>query len=817
MVHPKIYTVFYILLSVLIWTGCSDVLTPLNPGVKGLKITISGDAVGSRTLYPEVSFTKYVLSFEGPSDHADVTLQADTTSVIVDDLVVGEWTITATGYVRVSGTERAAAVGSAEVTIEFGAVQNLTIPISAQQESGVNGFFSYSITYPRTRANYGYIELQPFNNSELSWGYDYLGESPATGAFSLVPGFYVMTIRLYDNYRDVIRAEIVHIFSNLETKAEYTFRDEDFNDSFILSGTLDVTVNGDPLTSFSDSAYANIYAYLNPYGNQIGSGWVNLEDKTWSMVIPVFDDNVTLSFSTYAYIEGSSFYQNIDAPPVTVKNQNKSVNLGAVDIRAIYLTGTINVTYDGKPMSNVEISAYGPRSGYTTISSPGPNAPWSILIQAFDEPADITFGVRGSQYHYYDDYDYYSEQIFSRNAENLVTAADQDISGITITLGDFPNAFVPVNIKPLTENTWVDDDITESYAADWYSINAAAGTTYNLWWNHSWDGNYTKSLAVDVYAWYSDGTPVRLTSNVYAWSNPASFTARSNGTIYLRVRSYHGDSGTGTYGIVYNTDDDRPGIGEFSGSLVQKLQWIKDNTEDGDEYILEVTANESIDPQHLYYGGRTVNITIRGNAVEREISLNGTGPMFTVNSGVTLILEDITLRGHNGNTDALVVSYGDLEIYNGVTITGNTVDYSGGGVYVSGGTVTMNGGTITGNTAYYGGGVYVGWRGTFFMSGGVISGNTAQNSGGGVFVSDGTFHKTGGTIYGYADEDTDSNTVKDSSDMVQDNRGHAAYAYYSAAGGDGEKRRETTAGTAVILTFNGTASRPVWSGEWDDE
>jgi len=99
MVHPKIYTVFYILLSVLIWTGCSDVLTPLNPGVKGLKITISGDAVGSRTLYPEVSFTKYVLSFEGPSDHEDVTLQADTTSVIVDDLVVGEWTITATGYV----------------------------------------------------------------------------------------------------------------------------------------------------------------------------------------------------------------------------------------------------------------------------------------------------------------------------------------------------------------------------------------------------------------------------------------------------------------------------------------------------------------------------------------------------------------------------------------------------------------------------------------------------------------------------------------------------------------------------------------------
>ena len=117
----------------------------------------------------------------------------------------------------------------------------------------------------------------------------------------------------------------------------------------------------------------------------------------------------------------------------------------------------------------------------------------------------------------------------------------------------------------------------------------------------------------------------------------------------------------------------------------------------------------------------------------------------------------------------------------GGSISGNTADIMGGGVFVDapstfhmaggtidgnkvantnsnggggvcaywGGTFTMSGeAKITGNTALKGGGVYlVGNNSTFQMSGGGISGNTASDKGGGVFV-EGTFTMTDGTIGG---------------------------------------------------------------------
>ena len=113
----------------------------------------------------------------------------------------------------------------------------------------------------------------------------------------------------------------------------------------------------------------------------------------------------------------------------------------------------------------------------------------------------------------------------------------------------------------------------------------------------------------------------------------------------------------------------------------------------------------------------------------------------------------------------------------GGSITNNTAESYGGGVYVLGdssskGSFTMTGGSITNNTANYGGGlgsygitdikggtisentanntgggVYVGSGASFTMSGGTITNNTANNTGGGVY-NYGTFELTGGTISG---------------------------------------------------------------------
>jgi len=94
------------------------------------------------------------------------------------------------------------------------------------------------------------------------------------------------------------------------------------------------------------------------------------------------------------------------------------------------------------------------------------------------------------------------------------------------------------------------------------------------------------------------------------------------------------------------------------------------------------------------------------------------------------------------------------------------------------------------------------------MSGGTISGNTSDSGGGGVYVS-GTFEKTGGTIYGYSASDmVNSNVVKNSSGTVISNQGHAVYAKYNSL----VIRKETTAGPGVNLYF----SNGVISGSWDN-
>jgi len=184
--------------------------------------------------------------------------------------------------------------------------------------------------------------------------------------------------------------------------------------------------------------------------------------------------------------------------------------------------------------------------------------------------------------------------------------------------------------------------------------------------------------------------------------------------------------------------------------LAEKLIWLESNAESGGSYIFEVRTNESIDPKELTFGGRSdVTITLKGVGSNRAISLSSNGSMFTIGSGITLVLDTITLYGRSNNDSSMVdvIAGGTLIMNNGSIITGNTTAYNGGGVYVGDkGTFTMNGGEISGNTGRDGGGVYVLRNATFTMSGGKISGNT---NGGGVYVYDkGTFTMDGGEISG---------------------------------------------------------------------
>jgi uncharacterized repeat protein (TIGR02543 family) len=284
-------------------------------------------------------------------------------------------------------------------------------------------------------------------------------------------------------------------------------------------------------------------------------------------------------------------------------------------------------------------------------------------------------------------------------------------------------------------------------------------------------------------------------------------------------------------------------------SLTQALTWLDTNAADGKTYTITLSAvSETIAPKTLSYGGKTVSVTLSGGDSERMISLGSNGSLFTVGSGVTLILDNnVTLLGKSNNAPLVrVASGGTLEmkagskisgntsssssyygggvyvsgtfIMSGGTISGNSVSSSsssyGGGVYVSGGTFIMSGGTISGNTsssssssssyASYGGGVYV--SGTFTMSGGTISGNTASSSyayayGGGVYVGSGSFTKqSGGIIYGSnALDPALKNTAK------SDSYGHAVYVGISPT-----KKRDATAGEGVTLNSAAIGAAGGW-------
>lgn len=120
------------------------------------------------------------------------------------------------------------------------------------------------------------------------------------------------------------------------------------------------------------------------------------------------------------------------------------------------------------------------------------------------------------------------------------------------------------------------------------------------------------------------------------------------------------------------------------------------------------------------YGGR-----ISGNA-----AVNG-GGIYIANNGSKLLVDGGVIENN--------------------TVTGTTsTSGRGGGLYVSGGTVTLSDGEIRGNQAKDGGGAYTTGSSSYFnLNGGRISGNTATGDGGGMYVASSSKPTiTGGTITG---------------------------------------------------------------------
>ena len=396
----KIIKLFAITVLALLTANCSNFLgpmvTPQKETGQGLLITVSHEVQESRTLYPSANFDKFILSFEKtegtPDTHADVTL-TDEASIEIDDLSDGTWIITAVGWVTIGGTPYAAAEGSETVEVSSISFQSVNIEIEAEQ-GGDDGFFSYSINFPLTKGiNNAWLNIRNFFG-----GYDNsfnLLTNPIN-TIVLPPGYYMMTIQLHNDYQYAGHAEIVHIYSNLETIAEYTFIESDFVDFITLSGIVDITINGTALADPED-AFINAYFennYVSP-GYCVGSAHVDLSTGEWSMKIPALDNYTTLFFWIGTNTRYGWLHFDINKE-ITIKDHDEYINLGMVTIKKFRISGTINITINENIPDYAEVIIYKDaefQEYITGVVVDLSTNEWSVILDAFDEDTNLYFTV----------------------------------------------------------------------------------------------------------------------------------------------------------------------------------------------------------------------------------------------------------------------------------------------------------------------------------------------------------------------------------------------------------------------------------------
>ena len=179
-----------------------------------------------------------------------------------------------------------------------------------------------------------------------------------------------------------------------------------------------------------------------------------------------------------------------------------------------------------------------------------------------------------------------------------------------------------------------------------------------------------------------------------------------------------------------------------------------------------------------YSGSRLFVIPAGSTAVMRELTLSNAFPSGgsggAVDNAGTLIMDRCVIQNNRcrGDGGAIAADDGSVTTLTDCVISGNTLlnsSYSGGGVYVSNGTLTMTGCTVKNNTGAlfdggvafsgtvtltncavesnttdsYGDGGGVHGRGTLTMSGGAVRNNACGYLGGGLCFTGGTATLTG--------------------------------------------------------------------------
>jgi hypothetical protein len=221
----------------------------------------------------------------------------------------------------------------------------------------------------------------------------------------------------------------------------------DFADFFLVGKKIGNITGSITLTNIIDptpKVWIRRYKEGEPWWfvGKINMSEVTGTQATLNWSIPVyeqyFEPPVTNRFTLYVLPYRSNYGLEVSIPtPKTINNANMDVgSLGTVSIKGVNLRGTINVSYNGKPVPYVMLLAI--REAGTAIQdtyfySPGPNTPWSMVLEPFSSERKISFQIFGFSKENPTTADMLFDEYADYPAINVTT---QDVSGIVLDLGN---------------------------------------------------------------------------------------------------------------------------------------------------------------------------------------------------------------------------------------------------------------------------------------------------------------------------------------------------------------------------------------------
>jgi hypothetical protein len=243
-----------------------------------------------------------------------------------------------------------------------------------------------------------------------------------------------------------------------------------------LSGTISLNVIGAPVSS------VEIYVSTQQDGI-INSTELDmpLSATLWSVVVPVFESEteVKIGISGRDSNDNQVFWKNDVETISGVSNANvPGIEFDLETLNFITLSGTINVKYNNNLVPHVYIST-SEGGGSAQLNAPGPNAPWTLFMEAPGSQKTIIFSLYGQDSSW--------NTLFYRNFLSPTTVHNTSVPGIVIdveniTIGggqlDAPNV-----------DTHRDEPMPNSIKLSWDEV--AGASFYNIYRSTSQYGTYS--------------------------------------------------------------------------------------------------------------------------------------------------------------------------------------------------------------------------------------------------------------------------------------------------------------------------------------